>query len=211
MGMLFTVGEESTFDGAQGASEELFHGDVEFKLVVIGEPTQAQIVTAQKGVLALEISCKGKQEHSSSTNIDSAIHKLVKVLAHLQNFDNKNSIMNIGLINGGVAENIVAGGASATIVWRTAEKTFEERVNNFLAELKDVEFEQNVLKSISPKKSDLPQFEPNEVNYFSEMSFFENSIVCGAGSIEFAHTNNEHIKRKDLNEIVDKYKDIIDI
>lgn len=209
IGMLCTVGEESTFDGAQGASEELYHNDVELDLVVVGEPTQEKIVTAQKGVYALEISCKGTQEHSSSTNIDSAIHKLVSVLGHLQNFDNKNSIMNIGLIDGGVAENIVAGEASATIVWRTDEEHFSQRVKEFLGQIKNVEFQLKDLKVIAPKKSDLPQFEFHEVNYFSEMYFFENSIVCGAGNIAHAHTKHEHIKRGELNRIVDVYKNLM--
>jgi hypothetical protein len=41
------------------------------------------------------------------------------------------------------------------------------------------------------------------------MYFFKNSIVFGAGDREFSHTDNEHILRKDLNQLPQKLMEVL--
>ena len=52
-------------------------------------------------------------------------------------------------------------------------------------------------------------FPRNIAKGFSEMAFFDNSIEFGAGDIAYAHTDNEHILRKDLNMLPEKLKALL--
>lgn len=207
-GLLFTVGEESTFDGAMAAQTFFAENNIQPELVVVGEPTQGKIVTAQKGILCVELICRGTQEHSSVENLDSAIHTLLDVLNVVREIDVPQSIMNIALINGGVAENIVAGEARATVTWRTSSKNAKQIVRDQLAQC-GIEYELIIHKDIQPAQNNDKRFEKHEVSYFTEMYFFENAIVLGAGDIKHAHTKNEHIQRKELQDIVTVYEDLL--
>lgn len=207
-GLLFTVGEESTFDGAAVAQKFLQQENIAPELVIVGEPTQGKIVTAQKGVLCVEFKCTGTQEHSSVEQPDSAIHKLLDVLAHVRTLKIPQSIMNVALINGGAAENIVAGEATATVTWRTSSLHAKELLEEHMKQC-NIAHEKIIHKDIAPARNTSGKFAEYEVNYFTEMFFFKNSIVLGAGNIKHAHTKDEFILRQELVDIVAEYESFL--
>jgi len=43
------------------------------------------------------------------------------------------------------------------------------------------------------------------VNYYTEMVYFDNSVVCGPGHISEAHSADEFVSRRELNDAVALY------
>jgi len=207
-GLLFTVGEETSCDGAEAAVKILKEKQLAPKLIVIGEPTGLEIVTAQKGILAGVISCGGARAHSSLAERDSATEKLVRILNQLMTTCPPDTLFNIGELSGGEAENIVADKASAKVSWRTSQPNFQKRVEQVVAEL-GVECRIDFFTEMQPVDRTQPSFARNEVAYFSEMFFFENSILLGPGDIKNAHTDSEFVPRAELNAVVERYLDLL--
>ena len=79
--LLFVVGEERNSAGAYRASEQP-RGS---RFLINGEPTENRLALGTKGALRYEVSAKGKMAHSAYPELgDSAIHKLVDVLADIR-------------------------------------------------------------------------------------------------------------------------------
>jgi acetylornithine deacetylase len=203
--LLFTVGEETTFDGAMAVAKYFEEQHIKPDRVIIGEPTDLHVVTAQRGVLALNIACTGVAEHSSTDTPDSAIHKLVHLLSKLLTHSFPETTFHVGLIDGGTASNVVAGHARATLAFRSTQADIKERV---LEVLNGIGIEHTFTIQIDIKAVDhTPEGEQkHSVSYFTEMAFLPNSLVVGPGSIKNAHTDNEFVPRKELSEAIELYK-----
>jgi succinyl-diaminopimelate desuccinylase len=124
LSFLGTAGEEVDGRGARLAINE---GTIsEATALVIGEPTNNQVVIAHKGVLWLEITINGKTAHAGwpdkGINAISVMHRFVDELEKIQPVHDKilgNSTINLGLVNGGIAPNMVADSCRLTIDCRT--------------------------------------------------------------------------------------------
>src|SRR5664279_1699200 len=110
VGLLFLVGEERDSQGAQAAN--LDPRGAQF--LINGEPTENRIALASKGTLRVELVAKGKMAHSAYPELgESAIEKLLDVLESIRKLkfpvhDKAGpSTMNIGLIEGGRAPNVI--------------------------------------------------------------------------------------------------------
>jgi len=203
-GLLFTIGEETEFDGAVAASAWLKKQAWRPKFVVVGEPTGLKVVTAQKGILSAELECRGTKAHSSRAERDSATSKLVAILATLEKLDLPGTLFNIGVLAGGEADNIVAANAKAVLSWRTSLPGLKERLEKALAAT-GVAHTFKITVDLPPVSRDWPNFPKNEVSYYTEMVYFENSVVCGPGHISEAHSADEFVSRRELNDAVDLY------
>lgn len=204
-GLLFTVGEETTFDGAMTTSAYMKEKGLEPQRIIIGEPTGLQVVTGQRGIYVIKIECTGVAEHSSTDTPNSAVHKLVNLLSKLLTHTFPETTYHIGLIEGGTADNVVAGHASATLAFRSTQTDIKEQVEAVLAGL-GIEHTHSVELDIKAVDH-TPEGQPKQtVSYFTEMAFLPNSFVVGPGSIKNAHTDNEFVPRSELGEAVELYK-----
>jgi acetylornithine deacetylase len=206
-GLLFTIGEETTFDGAKEASLFFKERNIQPRLVIIGEPTELQVVTAQYGILTVKIRCSGTEAHSSINNPDSAIHKLVHILNNLIDQVYPDTVFHVGLISGGRASNIIAGNAEATLVYRSSRPNIKDLVIDSLAKITIPH--EAIIKDLPATDHSNLGFKHNAVQYFTEMAFFANSIVLGPGSIDNAHSLNEFVDRGQLNDASLKYLNIL--
>jgi len=121
---LFVVGEESDHAGARAvtASRRLAP-----RHVVLGEPCGMAPAVAQKGLLKLAVSARGRASHSAypETGV-SAVHHLVDALHRLRHGVMPSdptlgdTTVNVGEIAGGVAPNVIAPDARASVVIRCA-------------------------------------------------------------------------------------------
>lgn len=112
-----TVGEEcpTNSDGAFALRKKGKFAD----MAIVGEATSLNIAAAHKGTMSLEISIKGKAAHSSNPALgDNAIYKAVELIALIKNkllpeLDNRShplcgkATLNVGMIEGGIQNNIV--------------------------------------------------------------------------------------------------------
>src|SRR6202789_2562041 len=116
--LLFVVGEER--DSA-GAKEANLHPRGS-RFLINGEPTDNRLALASKGVLRVEVRAHGTMAHSAYPELgDSAVHKLVQVLERLRPLPLPSadgvgpSTLNIGVIEGGRAPNVIADTNDETV------------------------------------------------------------------------------------------------
>src|SRR5512146_2867501 len=120
-GLLFVVGEERDSLGATVANQHARGSN----FLVNGEPTDNRLAVASKGALRVEVTAHGKMAHSAYPELgESAIEKLLDALQALRamefphNPDIGPSTMNIGIIEGGRATNVIPDFAKAQILFR---------------------------------------------------------------------------------------------
>ena len=120
VGMLFVVGEERDSLGAKIANQT----PPGSRFLINGEPTENKIAVASKGALRVQLTAKGKMAHSAYPELgESAIDKLVVALARLrelklpENPEVGPCTMNIGLIEGGRAPNVIPDHARAQLLY----------------------------------------------------------------------------------------------
>ena len=119
--LLFVVGEERGSDGANVANAAAARSS----FLINGEPTDSRLAIATRGMLRVQLSAKGRAAHSAvPEHGDSAIDKLVDVLVRLRGMqwpsdpELGNTFYSIGLIEGGIAPNVISPSASAELMFR---------------------------------------------------------------------------------------------
>ena len=145
--LLFTVGEEVDFIGAKKAK-------IKGKAIIL-EPTGFKKRLAQCGVVSVKITAAGDQKHSSllARDSESALHVLTATLRDLMKKGWWR--FNIGMVRGGVAENVVAGFAEATVSTRPRNNAEFSDIMKTLRALKGVKVE--IINEFRPFVSGLPQ------------------------------------------------------
>ncbi len=121
VGLLFLVGEERDSQGAQVANQQPRGA----KFLINGEPTENKLAVASKGTLRVELVAEGKMAHSAYPELgESAIEKLLDALERVRALKLPTSpkagpcTMNIGLIEGGRAPNVIPDHAVAHLLFR---------------------------------------------------------------------------------------------
>lgn len=127
--LLFVVGEEVNGDGMRAANAL----GLEWEAVVFGEPTELKLAAGHKGMAIFEVRAHGKAGHSGYPWLgESANSLLISALVALSRMELPasekygNSTLNIGRMEGGVAANVIAEEARATVAVRLAAGTPEE-------------------------------------------------------------------------------------
>lgn len=219
IGVYLTYDEEVGFSGIKNLLEKC---DVYPSLMIIGEPTDNEIITATKGCVEYEAKVYGKSAHSSMLEKgDNAIIKMMDMIKELQNikFVEKNNLyeiphttMNIGKINGGTAVNIVPDLCSLNFDFRTIN--IDE---HYYIEKKLKEIEKNYNCKIEKQLEVYPlvnsnnlTFLPKAINFVTEAGFYPSSekIILGVGPVN-PHEDNEKISIDSLLRCKEQYKDII--
>ena len=121
--LLLVAGEEIGGDGMRRVNDL----GMEWQTVIFGEPTELKLATGHKGILIFTLKAHGKAGHSGYPWLgQNANDMLVPALVALQKMELPssekygNSTINIGLISGGVAANVIAEEAHAMIGIRIA-------------------------------------------------------------------------------------------
>src|SRR5207245_4901348 len=121
VGLLFLVGEERDSLGAKVANQQ----PNECKFLINGEPTENRIAIASKGSLRVQLTASGRMADSAYPELgDSAINKLIEALHRLQQMNLPSDpeigpcTMNIGVIEGGRAPNVIADRGRAQLLYR---------------------------------------------------------------------------------------------
>src|SRR5947209_10158045 len=135
VGLLFVVGEERDSLGAKVANEYAANlPNHRCKFLVNGEPTENRIALASKGTLRVEVTATGRMAHSAYPELgESAIDKLLAVLSRLRSMPLPSDpeigpcTLNIGLIEGGRAPNVIPDYAHADLLYRLIGPTQELR------------------------------------------------------------------------------------
>ena len=213
-GLLFVVGEEAGSAGARAANLL----PTRSRYLINGEPTESKLALGSKGALRAALKATGRAAHSAYPHLgESAIDKLLDILTDLRGLQLPvdatlgPSTLNIGLISGGVATNVVAPAAEAELLFRivtdaeTVKRLFEEAVNG-RAEIEysfacDAVFMQP-----------LDGFDSEVVAFTTDIPLLDNwgkPLLFGPGSILDAHTAGEKISKSELLRAVDVYAQMV--
>jgi acetylornithine deacetylase len=213
-GYLFVVGEETDAIGAKMANTLKWNSEY----VVVGEPTQNQLARAQKGTFMVNLNVTGKAAHSGYPELGvSAITGLWSVLQDCQNADWGNDAvlgkgtLNIGVVRGGEAANIIPPHASASMMIRIVEPCaqVEEKMRRIVANRATME----VVGASNPQILHVVEgFSTTVVSFGSDAPHLGNMgkrLLIGPGSILDAHTPGEKISKRELMEGVDLYERLV--
>jgi acetylornithine deacetylase len=213
VGLLFVVGEER--DSAGAAVANLSPKGSRF--LINGEPTDNRLALASKGALRVELRAKGRMAHSAYPELgDSAIDKLVEALHDLLRMslpiepEIGQTTLNIGLIGGGRAPNVIADKAEAHILVRLVGPSDEVR-RSIVATVGDrahVEFSLDLPFVRMRRVGNLPTMIAKFTTDIPKLTAWGEPFLLGPGSIHVAHTPMEKIAKRELLEAVDHYVEL---
>ncbi len=213
VGLLFVVGEERDSAGAAVANQNPKGS----RFLINGEPTDNRLALASKGALRVELRAKGKMAHSAYPELgESAIDKLVGALNDILAMplpvepEIGPSTLNIGLIEGGRAPNVIADKAEAHLLIRLvgpADET-KESIVRIVGDRADVRFTLELPFVRMRKVGNLPTMVAKFTTDIPSLTAWGEPFLLGPGSIHVAHTPAEKIAKKELLEAVDLYVDL---
>ena len=215
VGLLFLVGEERDSLGAQVANQYAASSQgPRSKFLVDGEPTENRIALASKGTLRVEVSAKGKMAHSAYPELgESAIDKLIPALVRLRAMDLPSDAqvgpctLNIGLIEGGRAPNVIPDYAQADLLYRLVGPSDNLRPRILAAAGNQVEVAFPLeLPFLRLRAVDgLPTMIAAFTTDIPTLTNWGEALLIGPGSIHVAHTEGEYIEKRQLHEAVELY------
>jgi acetylornithine deacetylase len=210
VGLLFLVGEERDSLGAKLANQN----SPGCKFLINGEPTENRLATASKGTLRVNVTAEGRMAHSAYPELgESAIEKLLEALNRLRAITLPSaegigpSTLNVGVIEGGRAPNVIPDYARAQLLYRLVGPADDLRreIKRTVGDMAKVEFVLEIpflrLRTLDGLPTMVASF-TTDIPFLTEWG---EPLLVGPGSIHFAHTDGEYIEKKQLFEAVDLY------
>jgi acetylornithine deacetylase len=211
------------------------HRPGNYEAVLFGEPTESKLVSGHKGMLSFVLNVTGKAAHSgypwlglsANTVLVESLSKLLDAEKTLPKSDELGpTTLNIGFLEGGVANNVVAEAATARVSIRIAAGTPNEIkaiISEALEPIKartleagggfDVSWSNRAYGPVHCD-TDIDGFETMSVNYGTDvpnLSGDHKKYLFGPGTIFVAHGQSEHVKLDELKDAVVSYEKIIRI
>jgi acetylornithine deacetylase/succinyl-diaminopimelate desuccinylase-like protein len=214
VGLLFVVGEERDSQGAKVANDYAVSQSAQSKYLVNGEPTENRIALASKGTLRVEITASGRMAHSAYPELgESAIDKLIAALSRLLAMPLPSDpeigpcTLNIGLIEGGRAPNVIPDYAHADLVYRLVGPSHDLRRDILAASGDQVKIEFPLeLPFLRLRTVDgLPTMIAAFTTDIPRLTNWGEPLLIGPGSIHVAHTEREFIEKTQLADAIDLY------
>jgi acetylornithine deacetylase len=210
VGLLFLVGEERDSLGAKVANRQACG----CKFLVNGEPTENRVAVASKGALRVELTARGKMAHSAYPELgESAIDKLLEALTRLRTMELPSDpevgacTLNIGIIEGGRAPNVIPDRATAHLLYRLVgpSEQLRKQIIEAVGTLATVAFVLEVPFVRLTTLDGLPTTVASFTTDIPALSNWGRPMLVGPGSIRVAHTEHEYVEKKQLAEGVELY------
>ncbi len=210
VGLLFVAGEERGSDGAEAANS-IAPGS---RFVINGEPTDNRLAIATRGVLRVRLRAEGRAAHSAAPEYGvSAIDKLIDALVRLRSIalptdpEMGATFYTIGLIEGGIAPNVISPHATAELLFRTTGDP--EELLRTLRPLDPFVTSEEVLRVPAVKLHTVPGFPTAVFPFTTDVPFLDKwgtPLLFGPGSFLVAHTREEHLALAELDDAVAAYQ-----
>ncbi len=214
-GLLFVVGEEKDSLGSLAAAK-VNRGS---RFLINGEPTENLLALGSKGALRFELIARGKLAHSAYPELgESAIENLLSVLEDVRRISLPSdellgeSTLNIGTIAGGRAPNVIADYAQAELMFRLVGDSAVVRDAVTAAVRGRVEVREALctealrMEAVDGLKTTVVAFTTDIPNFAGAWG---RPLLLGPGSIHVAHTSEERISKRDLQEAVGIYERMV--
>ena len=243
--LVFTYDEEVGCLGAAHLMERLAaNNHVMPKCAVVGEPTNFGVFRMHKGFHSARVSVRGVEGHSSKPGKGAnaiyqaalVINKLMEVEQERKGhrsmeeyFEIPHTTLNVGLVGGGTALNIIPNHAEVVFEYRTMPGEDPDYVLNqirgYVAEVLLPNFKKqqpDVDIRIEPGTRGRPMMTPvgaeietialeltgnpssSAAPYYTEGAIYNEAgiptVICGPGDIDQAHRPNEYVTRAQLEK-----------
>ena len=208
--LLFVVGEEVTHDGAVAANRV----PTTSKVLINGEPTESTLAIGTKGAMRFTLRTRGQAAHSAYPHLGrSAITELVQLLGEIDLLELPrdeqlgDTTVNIGVISGGVADNVMAPEAEARLMARlvTPPDTLATLLREWVGDRAELEIGITVELA---RLGTLPGFPTSVAAYATDipkLTKWGKPYLFGPGSIHVAHRDDGHVRVGELRDAVDAY------
>ncbi len=238
LAVILTADEEIGCVGAKYlAAKKAIHA----RYMIIGEPTGLRPITAGKGYALAEIVVRGKEAHSAfPSRGHSAIYDAARIVTALQrvakklevrkdrNFDPPFTTLNVGLIQGGTAKNIVAGECRITVEWRPipaqdpgwAAELIQAEINRLRVDAEliiqrlDPGFAPAASEDVATLLESLTRRRSTTVSFGTEAphlrSLTSETVVFGPGNMTVAHKTGEFVPVAELRSCVSHLRKVIE-
>lgn len=213
---MFVVGEERNSVGAYHAGR---NPKGNHRFLINGEPTENRLALGSKGALRLELVASGRMAHSAYPELgESAINKLLDALERVRKVALPvseilgPSTLNIGLISGGRAPNVIPDAAKAELLIRLVDdgNSTVAAVREACAGLVEVN---EVLRIPAVLLGSIDGFDTMVASYTTDIPAFQGAwgqpYLLGPGTIHVAHTSEERIPKKQLLDAVEIYQNMV--
>jgi acetylornithine deacetylase len=197
------------------------------ELAIVGEPTQMQLAVAEKGLMVVDCTVKGKAGHAARNEGENAIYKALKDIDWFRNYKFSRISemlgevkMTVTIINAGSQHNVVPDICSFTVdirptdIYKNAE-ILEVIRQNVGCEVKE--------RSIRLNASSIPLSHPivqrgiklGRQTYCSPTTSDQalmpfDSIKIGPGDSARSHTADEYIYLEEIKEGIKLYIALLD-
>ncbi|MFZ5469019.1 MAG: acetylornithine deacetylase [Myxococcota bacterium] len=225
--LVFTADEEL---GCVGAKHLVEAGLGRARHAIVGEPTSLTPIRANKGYCLAEVEVHGKEGHSAYPESGaSAIFRAARFLRRLEEralsdfraerdeaFEPPYGTMNVGVVSGGRAKNVIPGRCSFTVEWRPLPKQSVEKGRQLLddvaAEMRetdpgfsctvrvlrmdrgvDTPASAEVVRFLSEKTGKAPATVAFGTEAPQLTALGAQAVVFGPGDIRVAHQSGEHV------------------
>ncbi len=215
-GMLLLAGEETGSWGAKAFAKTDFRAEY----LVVGEPTDNCMVSASKGTKSFDLKFTGEPFHSGYPQFGiSAVNLFVDFVNQLKAKDFGldpflgETTWNIGLLHSDNPQNILSPELTCRLYFRTTFVS-DQAVQDWMRDCHSrAGLSVEALGGDSPAEYlTLPGFESAPAAFGSDaphLTNFTRKIICGPGSIRFAHRNDEHVLVRDLETAVEKDMELV--
>jgi acetylornithine deacetylase len=211
VGLLFVVGEERGSDGADAANA----APIGSQFLINGEPTDSRLALATRGNFRVRLRATGRAAHSAAPDQGiSAIDRLIDALIRLREMplprdpEMGDTFYSIGLIEGGVAPNVISPHASAELMFRTIGPP--SAILDVLGQLKPLVEVDEILRVPHVRLKTLPDtsLQTAVFPFTTDIPLLDRwgaPLLFGPGSFLVAHTAEEHLDLAELERSVDAY------
>lgn len=213
VGLLFVAGEERDSAGAKIANLSPKGS----RFLINGEPTDNRLALASKGALRVVIRASGKMAHSAYPELgENAINKIIAALDRVLQIELPHtedigpSTLNIGVIDGGRAPNVVPDHAEAQLLVRLVGDSESTRmaIEQAVAGLAEADFTLEIPFVRMRRIDGLPTMVAAFTTDIPALSNWGEPLLLGPGSIHVAHTPQERLAKKELFEAIDLYTSV---
>jgi len=232
LALIFTADEEI---GLRGAKYLADLKPLSIRYSIVGEPTSLQPIRAGKGYALAEVVVHGREAHSAYPALGvSAVTRAARLLMRIEeiaeqlkierheSFDPAFTTLNVGVINGGSAKNIIPGECKFTLEWRPIPTQPASRVIDM------------VRAAVAEERATDPDFDCEVIPYRADSGFEtaadsalirmleehanqaagtvafgtegaqmgllgSEAVVIGPGDIRVAHRTGEYVPVEELN------------
>ncbi|MBR5085342.1 MAG: M20 family metallo-hydrolase [Prevotella sp.] len=196
-------------------------------VAIVGEPTGMQPAVAEKGLMVIELTSKGKSGHAARNEGVNAIYKMLDDLIWLRDYRFKRvsdllgpTLMNVTMVNAGTQHNVVPDQCVAVVDIRTNELYDNEELLRFIQSHVSCETRARSTRLHSSHISlDHPiinkcigmGMHPFGSPTLSDQALMPfPSLKLGPGESSRSHSADEYIFISEIDEAIDKYIQLLD-